>query len=291
MVRSPFATPRGRTLARIVLYGATLVIGLPLATSQMLVGTISSSTLEPWAPWEEIAIPSGDLQLRAWLAGGEEGRATAVVVHGLGDSLDSYVEVGDVLNRRGHTVLLLDLRAHGGSEGRHTTLGGHERKDVGAALSALRERGLGADGFVLFGISMGAVAVIRAADDEDVRAVVAEAPFDSYRGTIVHHARLYYGLPEWFPLIPAAIRVAEWRADFDADEVDTVAAAREMKAPLLLILDGEDPRMPEAVVRRVLDAHPGPKRFWVAEGAPHSGARNASGYWETILAFLEEAGV
>jgi hypothetical protein len=49
--------------------------------------------------------------------------------------------------------------------------------------------------------------------------------------------------------------------------------------------------MPEPVVRRVFEAHPGPKRLWVAEGAPHSGARNASGYWETILAFLEEAGV
>jgi hypothetical protein len=275
-----------------LLYGAALVVGLPMATSQMLVGTIPSSTLEPWPPWEEIAIPSGDLQLRGWLAGGEEGRATAVVVHGLGDSLDSYVEVGDVLNRRGHTVLLLDLRAHGGSDGRLTTLGGHERQDVLSALSFLRGRGLGAEGFVLFGVSMGGVTVIRAAAaEDDVRAVIAEAPFDTYRNTIVHHARLYYGLPEWFPLIPAAIRVAEWRAGFDADEVDAVAAAAEMKVPLLLILDGRDLRMPEPVVRRVLDAHPGPKRLWVAEGAPHSGARNASGYWETILAFLQEAGV
>ena len=290
-VRSIFATRRGRLLARVLLYGAALVVGLPVATSQMLVGTIPSSTLEPWPPWEEIVIPSGDLRLRAWFAGGEEDRATAVVVHGLGDSLDSYVEVGDVLNRRGHTVLLLDLRAHGGSDGRLTTLGGHERQDVLSALSVLRERGQGTEGFVLFGVSMGGVTVIRAAAEDDVRAVIAEAPFDTYRATVVHHARLYYGLPEWFPLIPAAIRVAEWRAGFDADEVDTVAAAAEMKAPLLLILDGEDLRMPEPVVRRVLDAHPGPKRFWVAEGAPHSAARNASGYWETILAFLEEAGV
>ncbi len=290
-MRSLFTTRRGRLVARVLLYGAALVVGLPMATSQMLVGTIPSSTLEPWPPWEEIAIQSGDLRLRGWLAGGEEGRATAVVVHGLGDSLDSYVEVGDVLNRRGHTVLLLDLRAHGGSDGRLTTLGGQGLQGVLSALSGLRARGLGAEGFVRFGVSMGGVTVIRAAADDDVRAVIAEAPFDTYRATIAHHARLYYGLPEWFPLIPAAIRVAEWRAGFDADEVDAVAAAAEMKVPLLLILDGRDLRMPEPVVRRVLDAHPGPKRLWVAEGAPHSGARNASGYWETILAFLEDAGV
>ena len=287
-----FSTPRGRLLARVALYGTALLVGLPLAASQMLVGTMRPGTLEPWPPWEEIRVQSGGLRLRAWLAPGDPDRAAAVVVHGLGDSLDSYVDVGAVLNRRGHSVLLLDLRGHGGSEGRLTTLGGHESTDVRAALGALRERGHGPAGFVLLGTSMGAVSVIRAAAGEpDVRAVVAEAPYDSYRGTVAHHARLFYGLPEWFPLMPAAIRVAEWRAGFDADEVDTVAAARDLGAALLLIVDGEDPRMPETVVRRVYDAHPGPKQLWVAEGAPHSGASQRPGYWEAVLGFLDDAGV
>ena len=70
-----------------------------------------------------------------------------------------------------------------------------------------------------------------------------------------------------------------------------MAAAGSMRAPLLLIVDGDDPRMPEAVVRRVYDAHPGPKKLWVAEGAPHSGARVASGYRETVVQFLEERGL
>lgn len=291
-VRPLFATPRARLAARIALYGGTLLVGLPLAASQMLVATVRSPTHGPWPPWEEIGIVSEGLHLRGWLARGERGRATAVVVHGLGDSLESYTDVGSVLGRRGHTVLLLDLRGHGGSEGRLTTLGGREREDVRAALGVLRERGLGEGGFVLLGVSMGAVSVLRAAAVEaDVRAVVAEAPYDTYRGTVLHHARLYFGLPGWLPLIPAAIAVAEWRAGFDADDVDAVAAARSLRAPLLLIVDGEDRRMPEAVVRRVYDAHRGPKRLWVAPGAPHSGARAAPGYEQTLLAFLESAGV
>ena len=284
--------PWVRLLARGLLYGTAIFVGLPLATSQMLVGTLRSGTFEPWAPWTEVSVPSEDLALRAWMAEGDGERAAAVVVHGLGDSLDSYVDIGGTLHHRGHTVLLLDLRAHGGSGGRLTTFGGHERQDVRAALGFLRERGLGERGFVLLGTSMGAVSVIHAAVGEpDVRAVVGEAPFDSYRGTVLHHARLYYGLPEWFPLIPAAIRVAEWRANFDADDVDAVAAAGKLTAPLLLIRDGEDMRLPEEVVRRVYDAHPGPKTLWVAEGAGHSGASRTRGYWETVLGFLEEQGL
>jgi hypothetical protein len=90
-----------------------------------------------------------------------------------------------------------------------------------------------------------------------VRAVVAEAPYDDYRGTMARHARLYYGLPPWFPLIPAAIAVAEFRAGFDADEVSAVEAARRVRGALFLIVDEDDERMPEAVVRRVFDAHHG----------------------------------
>ena len=288
----PLFATRRRLLARILLYGGAVFVGLPLAASQMLVGTIRQPTLEPWKPWEGITVRSDGLRLRGWLARGTDERAAVVVAHGLGDSLESYADAGGVLHRRGHTVLLVDLRGHGGSEGRLTTLGGREREDVRAGMRALRERGLASRGFVLLGVSMGAVAAIRAAAEEpDVRAVIAEAPYDDYRGTTLHHARLYYGLPSWFPLVPAAIKVAEWRAGFRADDVSAVEAARRFHGALLVIADGEDERMPEVVCRRVLDAHPGPRRFWIAPGAPHSGAGNAPGYWETVLGFLDEAGL
>ncbi|HSB60533.1 MAG TPA: alpha/beta fold hydrolase [Vicinamibacteria bacterium] len=290
-MRSWFATRRGRWLARLVLYGSGVGVGLPLASSQALVGTVRQPTTAASAPWTEMGLEAGGLRLRAWLAEGAGPRPAVVAAHGLGDSLESYRELGETFHRRGHTVLLVDLRAHGGSEGGLTTLGGHEREDVRAAMRALRERGLAGPGFVLLGVSMGAVAVLRAAAVEpDVRAVVAEAPYATYRESIAHHARLYYGVPPWLPLLPAAIAVAEWRAGFDADEVDAVAAASRVRAPLLAIVDGADPRMPEGVVRRVYDAHPGPKRLWVAPGAPHAGASIAPGYWPEVLGFLESLG-
>jgi pimeloyl-ACP methyl ester carboxylesterase len=290
-VRPLFATPGRRLAARLLLYGGAVFVGLPLATSQLLVGTIRQPPLQPWAPWERITVPEDGLRLRAWLAA-KGGRPAVVLVHGLGDSLESYADAGARFHERGHPALLLDLRGHGGSEGRLTTLGGNEREDVRAALRELRRRGLGRRGFVLFGVSMGAVAVLRAAAEEpDVKAVVAEAPYDDYRSMAAHHARLYYGLPRWFPLIPAAIAVAEWRAGFDADEVSAVDAARRFRGGLLLVVDGADPRMPEPVVRRVLDAHGGPKELWVAPNAPHSGGSTVPGYWDTVFGFLQRLGV
>jgi len=290
-VRSLFATRRARWLARLALYGGFVLIGLPLGFSQVLVGTVRQPTTAAMPPWTETPLVADGLRLRSWLARGDPSRPAVVTAHGLGDSLESYRELGETFHRRGHTVLLLDLRGHGGSAGRVTTLGGAEREDVRAGMRMLRARGLARQGFVLLGASMGAMAVLRAAAAEpDVRAVIAEAPYDTYRETVARHAGLYYGLPRWLPLIPAAIAVSEWRAGFDADEVDAIAAARSVKAPLLAIVDGADPRMPEAVVRRVFDAHPGPKRLWIAPGAPHAGASSSPGYWPVVLGFVDDNG-
>lgn len=294
-----------RLLLRVLLYGGALTVGLPLAFSLTLTRGQRQPTLSPPAPFEELRFESEagvrgrPLTLRAWLLRApvpvERERPPVVVVHGLGDSVESFVDAARRLAERGHVVLLLDLRGHGGSGDAPTTLGAHESGDVRAALRELRGRGLGRRGFVLLGNSMGAVAVLlAAAGRDDVRAVIAEAPFDSYRDTVAHHARLFYGLPPWLPLIPWTIALTEWRAGFDADDVDAVRAAGRIDASLLLIADGDDARMPERVVRRVFDAHaaarPGRTWLWVAPGAAHSGAGLSPDYWPRVFAFLDAAG-
>jgi hypothetical protein len=49
--------------------------------------------------------------------------------------------------------------------------------------------------------------------------------------------------------------------------------------------------MPESVVRRVYDAHPGPKRMWVAPGADHVGAVLRPDYWPQVTSFLDANGL
>ena len=289
---SLFKTRRARALARVVFYAVAILIGVPLAFSQVMIGSFRQPAHPAPPGYEEGRVVSDGLKLRTWTLHGRPDKAAVVVGHGVGDTLESFTDFAGRLNARGHTVLLLDFRGHGGSEGSYTTLGGREREDVRAAMGHLRQRSLAGGGFVLMGYSMGAVAVLRAAAAEpDTRAVVVEAPYDTYRGTVVHHGTLLYGLPRWFPLTPIAIAIAEWRAGFDADEIDLVDAAAHTPAALLAIADGDDPRMPEAVVRRVYDAHHGPKAFWVAPGAGHVGASGCAGYWPTVMGFLERQGL
>ena len=279
-------------LARIVFYSAVALVAIPLAFSQVMVKTHRQPVHSVPPGFEEGRVVSEGLRLRTWTLRGHPDKAAVVVGHGVGDSLESFTDLASRLNARGHTVLLLDFRGHGGSDGAYTTLGGREREDVRAAAQSLRDRGLAGAGLVFMGFSMGAVAALRAAVDQpDVKAVIVEAPYDTYRDNIAHHAWLLYKLPRWTPIIPIAVAFAGWRAGFDPDDVDAVAAARRLRAPLLAIVDGADDQMPEAVVRRIIDAHPGPKRLWVAEGAGHVGASLIVGYWPVVFGFLEENGI
>lgn len=289
-----FATGRSRRiLLRVAFYALAIFVALPLTFAWVMTRTFRGSvSAVPPAGWHEVILRADGLRLRAWTAPGTPGRAAVVVAHGVGDNLESFTEFGATLRERGHAVLLLDLRGHGGSEGRLTTLGGKESHDVRAALEYLKADPAGRHGAIVMGFSMGAVASLLACvDRDDVRALVVEAPYDSYRGTIRHHAWLFYRIPRWVPILPLSVAAAEWRAGFDADDVDAVAAARRVRAPLLAIVDGADDRMPEAVVRRVFEAHPGPRRLWVAPEAPHVSASHHPDYWRVVTGFLAEHGL
>ena len=286
-------TRTARIGLRLLLYGGGLFVGVPLAFSFVMTRTFRSAAPQhPPRNYEELVLLSDGLKLRAWLGKGDPGKPAVVVVHGLGDSLESYQGHARLFRERGLTALLVDLRGHGASEGMYTTLGGLESHDVRTAMKYLREQGLATHGLILMGHSMGAVAVLlAAADQSDVRGIIVEAPYDTYRNTVAHHAKLLYGLPSWVPLIPLAIRAAEWRAGFDADQIDCVAAARRIRAPLLAIVDGADPRMTEEIVRRVFVAHPGPKRLWVATGVNHVGAIYHPDYRAQLVGFLDANGL
>ena len=220
------AVRRHPVLARVLFYFLVLLVAVPIAFAYVMTRPFRQPVGPPAPGFTEGHVTSDGLRLRTWTWPGSPSRPAVVIVHGVGDSLESFVDMGSVFARRGHTVLLLDTRGHGGSEGRLITLGAREREDVRAAMDALRRDGRARAGLVLVGHSMGAVAVLRAAADQpDVRAVIVEAPYDTFRGTIARHARLLYGLPSWFPIIPLSIFAAEIGAGFDADEVDAVAAA------------------------------------------------------------------
>jgi hypothetical protein len=169
----------------------------------------------------------------------------------------------------GHDVLMFDMRGHGASEGDFTSLGYFERHDVLAACRYLREA-RGAKGIVLYGFSLGAVAaVMAAAEDEGVLGVVAESPYASLDEIVAHKAREHYHVPKW-PLVTLSLWATEVRRGFDRREVDlTKALPRLAGKEALLVASRSDKTIPVEMTRELKDYLCEGHEYWEVTGAEH----------------------
>ena len=235
---------------------------------------------------EEVEIRTEDgFRLTAWwMPNGKPERAPVVILHGLGASKAHMIDYILFAQEQGNPTLAIDFRGHGGSDPSLTSIGYFESRDAEAAMRFVRDQGAGDP--VLWGTSMGAVsALLAAARDGSAAGIIADAPFDTYRNTVLHHARLFYGLSE-FPLITLAMPMIESRVGFRVDKVDCLRAAEQIQAPMLLLAGEEDVRMPPAMVRTIYERAAGPKEFWIIPGEGHENRNFGQEFRDKIAGFL-----
>jgi pimeloyl-ACP methyl ester carboxylesterase len=190
----------------------------------------------------------------------------------------------------GFNILAVDLRAHGESEGAHTTGGYFERHDVEQILDQLRAaRPSDTRQIVLFGISLGsAVALALAARRADlVDAIVLECPFTSFRSaTTAHAARL--GAPVRL-VMPIALRIASAVSGARFDDVKPLKLMRTLTCPMLIIQSESDSFIGEPGNDAIADAVASRANvtMWRAPGAEHllAIAANPSIYREQLVRF------
>ena len=272
-----------------------VVVGLVLLAASFLadLATKIPPTARPSLNPSRMGLVCEEVELRTedgfrltawWMPNGKPARAPVVILHGLGASKAHMIDYILFAQEQGNPTLAIDFRGHGESDPSLTSIGFYESRDAIAAMQFVREKGAGDP--VLWGTSMGAVsALLAAARDGSAAGIIADAPFDTYRNTVLHHAKLFYGLSE-FPLITLAMPMIESRARFRVAEVDCLRAAEQIQAPMLLLAGEEDARMPPTMVRTIYDRAAGPKEFWVIPGEGHENRNFGNEFRKKIGDFL-----
>ena len=242
---------------------------------------------------EEVYFPGRDgLRLHGLYLAGRSGSPALLLCHGYYRSLAEPFSLGCELNRLGYHVLLFDFRGCGLSGGRLTTLGYREAADVLGAVDYLHNR-LGQRPLGVLGISMGAVAALRAAPDcPAIAAIVADSAYADLRDTIRHKMGEILRLPFLVGLGWASIGIGEWLSGGNVAAVravDAVASAKGGPRPLLLIHGERDDYLPPDNAQRLFQAAGEPKELWLAPGSGHAMARldHSREYVERVHAFFK----
>jgi pimeloyl-ACP methyl ester carboxylesterase len=124
------------------------------------------------------------LTLRAWYLPPQNG-AVVILLPGLGGARDGMVQEGAILARHGYGLLMTELRSCAHPEGQ-TTLGYREAADLAEAVTWVRgQPGVARVGVLGYSLG-GATAILGAAQDERIEAVVAEGGFYDLAGDIAN---------------------------------------------------------------------------------------------------------
>lgn len=173
---------------------------------------------------------------------------TVIVLPGMLQSRFTMTFWGIGLAQRGYRVVLLDLRGHGDSSGRHLTYGIVESRDTIQVIEALDAKGLLARPVVALGASYGAsTALMAAADSNHIDAVVAFAPFTDAPSSIDHLARTLFPWLFWAisdETMADAIDGASARSGVDLREARAIDVVGRITVPLLLVHGQEDGWVP-----------------------------------------------
>ena len=183
-------------------------------------------------------------KLEAWLLTTDSVKqGLAIIFHGYMDEKSRMLDRAYVIADMGYNVMLVDLMGSGGSSGTQTTIGFFEAENVKAAHDyAITE--LHEDKIVLFGFSMGAVAIMKAQHDYSMyaNAIILEAPYGTFKGTIEQRLDKLH-IPHW----PASTLFTFWAGTingFNAFEANPQDYGRKIFIPTLLMCGGKDQYIP-----------------------------------------------
>ena len=184
---------------------------------------------------------------------------TVLLLHGYMDSKEEVLHWALYLTAQGYRCVLVDFRGHGRSTGKWISFGAFEARDLSQVLDDLEKRSLRTGKVGVLGVSYGgSTAILLAASDPRVGAVVALEPYSSAETAIVEFA---HGVA---PRIAAKISQATFASavakapklgGFNWRDADVAAAAERVTVPVLLIHGAKDtwisPRNSETLLAKL----------------------------------------
>src|SRR5690348_2889490 len=245
---------------------------------------------------EDFDVRTADgVHLRAWKVTPPNPNGSWVLLfHGVADNRVGVIGQSEFLLRAGYSVIMMDERSHGASEGPIATYGWLERNDTRAVIDAMFDSHVGpcfggpavdlrgpprCGPFHIFalGESMGAgIALQSGAADPRIEAVVAEASFASLREAAYDYAGLrkypWLGKTLLAPFSWTLLYRGEKLTGFPLAEISPMKAVASRAFPVLLICDEKDEALPCRHTQMIYNAARGPRQLWVVPGAYHTAA-------------------
>lgn len=191
----------------------------------------------------------------------------------------------------GYNVLLVDLRAHGKSEGKYIGMGWKDRIDILKWIDKLCYD-YNKCKIILYGISMGAATVMMTSGEklpDNVKICIEDCGYSSVFREFKSVLRTIKPCIADF-ILKASNLVTKIRLGFYYKEASSINQIKKSKLPTLFIHGDKDTFVHFEMLDEIYKEASEPKKKLVIEGAGHVGSSkiNSELYWRTIKSFIRE---
>jgi fermentation-respiration switch protein FrsA (DUF1100 family) len=233
-----------------------------------------------------------NVMLSGWLMIKDSNNPMVVICHGLGANRADVLDFAYIFYKAGYNIFMFDFRGHGESQGWYTSFGYLEQRDLEGAIQYLKERpDIRIDQIGVFGISMGgSVAILTAAQNSIIKAVVADSPYIDLDRSIIEHAKYLLHIPVRF-LGDLAVMAYRIRFLTDSSKVSPIKAISKISPRAVFIINGaKDTRMHAMDAQKLFDAASEPKELWLVKSAGHLECFSLAGeeYQRRIIEFFQK---
>ena len=221
--------------------------------------------------YEDVALTTADgVALHAWWVPAPAARRSVLFLHGNAGNISHRLDKLAVLAGLDASVLLLDYRGYGRSEGTPDEAGTY--RDADAAYAWLRARGIPPERIVVYGESLGGPIATDLASRQPLGGLVLESSPSSILGVAQYH----------YPLLPVS-----WFLSVRYDALERMPAVR---APVLIMHSPRDEIVPFAMAEELYAAAPEPKRLVRLDGGHNDNFIVAAEVYQAALRdFLERS--
>ena len=214
--------------------------------------------------YEDVALTAADgVHLHAWWVPAPAARRSVLFLHGNAGNISHRLDKLSILAGLDASVLLLDYRGYGRSEGRRTRpapIATPTPPTPGCAPAASRARRI-----VAYGESLGGPIATDLASRQPLGGLVLESAPSSILGVAQYH----------YPLLPVS-----W---FLSVRYDALARMPDVRAPVLILHSPRDEIVPFAMAEELFAAAPGRKRLVRLDGGHNDNFLVAAEVYQAAL--------
>lgn len=214
-----------------------------------------------------------------------------IAVHGYMGRGSDMVEYAKKFMEYGYNCLIVDLRAHGLSEGEYIGMGWLDHFDLEIWIDKIIEENKNCN-IILYGISMGAATVTMLTGErisEQVKMCIADCGYTSVWDEFKVHLKKIFHIPT-FPLLYVGSFISKIYAGYSFKEGSSIKQVKKSKTPTLFIHGTRDKFVPFKMLDQIYKNAQCKKEKIEIEDAGHAESchTNPEKYWQEIEQFIEK---